>query len=301
MDPFDIMKASQISCCLEVSSFKPGNVHRCRDYKDIKYHHFITSGIGFGDIVYKAAYYNKDNKNKHHNVGKYIKLSVIQSKKWAPTNTNLGIIMLHIPLSIGASKLEEFSVPNLKNNLINIAKSTTVEDALNVYDAIKIAMPNIGSPKNGPDANKEDSKKEIIENNLTLYDIFKISSSWDSISKEWTSGFNISFKGYEYLKEFYDEKKDINLAITKTYLTILSNHPDTLIGRKAGLNKAVEISNRAKEIVENGFKEEGIKNFDEYLSKDGNKLNPGTTADLTASSLMIFLLDRIYNNNTIFY
>ena len=294
MNPYDIMKASQIACCLEVSSFKPGNVHRNREYDDIKYHHFISSGIAFGNIIYEVSQDNKD-------IGKYIKLAVIESKKWSPTNANLGIIMLHMPIGMSSGKIDEFNENVLKKEIIFTTKNTTVNDAINVYDAIEIAMPNINPPKEGPDAQKNDAKQELIEKNLTLYDVFKISSTWDSISKEWAEGFNISFKGYKLLNEYYEEYNNINLATTKTFLSILSEHPDTLIARKKDLDTSKMVSEMAKDILDNGFKKEDIEEFDKFLSKEGNKLNPGTTGDLVASSLMIFLLDRIDKKDTVLW
>ena len=292
MNPYDIMKASQIACCLEVSSFKPGNVHRNREYDDIKYHHFLSSGIAFGNIIYEASQDNKD-------IGKYIKLAVMESKKWSPTNANLGIIMLHMPIGMSSGKIDEFDENELKKEIISTAKNTTVNDAVNVYEAIEIGMPNINPPKEGPDAQKNDAKQELVEKNLTLYDVFKISSTWDSISKEWAEGFNISFKGYNLLNEYYEEYNNINLATTKTFLSILSEHPDTLIARKKDLDTSKMVSEMAKNILDEGFKKEDIEEFDKFLSKEGNKLNPGTTADLVASSLMIFLLDRIDKNDTV--
>ncbi|ENN95750.1 triphosphoribosyl-dephospho-CoA protein [Methanocaldococcus villosus KIN24-T80] len=291
MDSFDIMKASQIACCLEVSSLKPGNVHRNRDYKDIKYHHFITSGIAFGNIIYLAS---KDNKN----VGYYIKRAVIESKKWSPSNANLGIIILHIPISMASGMLNSFNKNELKRKIKNITKNTTVDDAINFCEAISIIKPNINKPHDGPDITKDDSKREIIERNLTLYDLFKISYSWDNISKEWVDGFNISFEGYEKLKRYYEELEDINLSITKTYLHILSKYPDSLIARKNNIEVAENVSKMAKEVLDN-FSLENVIEFDNYLARYGNKLNPGTTADIIASSLMIFLLEKIDKNDTI--
>ena len=293
MNSFDIMKASQIACCLEVSSFKPGNVHRNKDYDDIKYHHFLNSGVAFGDIIYKAS---KDPLN----IGQYIKLAVIESKKWSPSNANLGIIMLHTPIATTTGQMEEFNINTLKKEIKNTVKNTTTDDAIAVYDAIEIAMPNINPPKEGPDAQKNDAKQELREKNLTLYDVFKISSSWDSISYEWTKGFNISFEGYNLLNKYYKQYNNINLATTKTFLNILSNHPDTLIARKKDENTSKMVSNKAKEVL-NNFNEESLLKFDKFLSNEGNKLNPGTTADLIASSLMIFLLDRINNKNTVLW
>ena len=293
MNSFDIMKASQIACCLEVSSFKPGNVHRNKDYDDIKYHHFLNSGVAFGDIIYKAS---KDPLN----IGQYIKLAVIESKKWSPSNANLGIIMLHTPIATTTGQMEEFNINTLKKEIKNTVKNTTTDDAIAVYDAIEIAMPNINPPKEGPDAQKNDAKQELREKNLTLYDVFKISSSWDSISYEWTKGFNISFEGYNLLNKYYKQYNNINLATTKTFLNILSNYPDTLIARKKDENTSKMVSNKAKEVL-NNFNEESLLKFDKFLSNEGNKLNPGTTADLIASSLMIFLLDRINNKNTVLW
>ncbi|AEF96637.1 triphosphoribosyl-dephospho-CoA synthase [Methanotorris igneus] len=294
MNPFDIMRASQIACCLEVSAFKPGNVHRNRDYSDIKYHHFISSGIAFGQVVYEAS-------QSEGNIGYYIKRGVIESKKWSPTNANLGIIMLHMPIAMASGKLEEFNKDALKKNLKDIVLNTTVEDAINVYDAINIAMAGgLNKPKDGPDVASEGAKKELIEKNLTLYDVFKISSEWDNISKEWTNNFKISFEGYELINKYYNETNDIHLSITKTFLTLLSKYPDTLIARKKGIEVAKMVSKMAKDVLDN-FSMEKVVEFDKYLSKEGNKLNPGTTADLIASSLMIFLLDKIDKGETILW
>jgi triphosphoribosyl-dephospho-CoA synthase len=60
------------------------------------------------------------------------------------------------------------------------------------------------------------------------------------------------------------------------------------------------VSEKAKGVL-NDFTKENVIDFDKFLSKDGNKLNPGTTADLIASSLLIFLLDRISSEKTIIY
>jgi len=291
MDPWDIMKSSQIACALEVSSFKPGNVHR---YRDIKYHHFIASGIAFGDVVYRAA---QDRRN----IGRYIKMAVIQSRRWSPSNANLGIILLHIPIAMGAGVIDSFDSERLRGEMVEIVRGTTVEDSLDVYDAINIAMPYLNPPERGPDVKGEEGKKRLIEENLTLYEVFRISSQWDNIAREWVEGFKISFEGYNLLKHYYEEERDINWAVTRTYIHLLSKYPDTLIARKNNLEVAREVSRVARGIMERGFKKEDIERFDIYLSRDGNRLNPGTTADIVAASLMIFLLERIDRGDTILW
>lgn len=293
MKAFDIMKASQIACCFEVGSFKPGNVHRNRDYDDIKYHHFISSGIAFGDIIYEACLNQK-------NIGEHIKRAVVESKKWSPTNANLGIIMLHMPIAMAAAKLGEFDENLLKKETELITKSTSVEDAISVYEAIEIALAFVNAPEEGPDLKNENAKQELIDKNFTLYDVFKISSTWDSISNEWTKNFSISYKGYNLIKEYYEKYGNINVSVTKTFINLLSEYPDTLIARKKGIDASKMVSEKATEVL-NDFSRENVIAFDKFLSQDGNKLNPGTTADLIASSLLIFLLDRISSEKTIIY
>ena len=81
-----------------------------------------------------------------------------------------------------------------------------------------------------------------------------------------------------------------------SYLKILSRVPDSLISRKFGSSKAEEISFRAKKILERGgiITERGKRElilFDQRLRNNKNKINPGTTADLTASTLAISILN----------
>ena len=84
----------------------------------------------------------------------------------------------------------------------------------------------------------------------------------------------------------------------QTFLTILSQVPDTLISRKFKDEKAKEVSASAKSILEEGgiLTQKGIsllEKFDQQLMSNG--LNPGTTADFTASSIMVAYLEG-YNN-----
>ncbi|WP_457612458.1 triphosphoribosyl-dephospho-CoA synthase [Methanocaldococcus sp.] len=283
------MRASQIACCLEVSSFKPGNVHRNRDFEDIKYHHFLASGVAFGEAIYEVSL----EKNR---VGYYIKKAIVLSKKWSPTNANLGIILLHVPIALAFGRVKKFDENKVRRELLKIAKESTVDDVIHLYEAINIAKPKLSKAKKGPDVSSEEAIKEIKEKGYNLYDIFKFSADHDNIGKEWVTSFSISFEGYKKLEEFYED--DINLAITKLFLYLLSKYPDSLIIKKKGLEIAKIISKKAENIL-NNFSLEKVKEFDNFLSREGNKLNPGTTADLVASSIMLFLLKRIEEGNTI--
>ncbi len=75
----------------------------------------------------------------------------------------------------------------------------------------------------------------------------------------------------------------------------LSEHPDTLIQRKSGLNTAQFVSNRAADILKFGgiSSKKGLKllkRFDFELHEKKGKLNPGTTADLVAGIIFCALI-----------
>jgi triphosphoribosyl-dephospho-CoA synthase len=99
---------------------------------------------------------------------------------------------------------------------------------------------------------------------------------------------------YPYIKEQL-KSRDLNTAIIHTFLNILSKHPDTFIARKAGVEKAREISFDAFKMLEKGGLEtpEGkiaILEFDKRLRESGSRHNPGTTADITAATLALCVL-----------
>jgi triphosphoribosyl-dephospho-CoA synthase len=136
----------------------------------------------------------------------------------------------------------------------------------------------------------------LIDENVTLYQVFDIAKDYDDICSEWVHNYPITFEeAYPYLSEQL-EKADKNVAVVNTFLRILANHPDTFIARKAGATKAKEISTEAKDVLDLGGAStvEGklaIEKFDYKLRKEGNHYNPGTTADLTAAALALCTLN----------
>jgi triphosphoribosyl-dephospho-CoA synthase len=195
------------------------------------------------------------------------------------------------------SQKKVFSVSRFRENLRFVCKSTTSADAVNVYDAIALARP--GGLGKAPEFDVTDptSKEKIQKKGTSLYDVFKISSSWDSISAEWVNNYHITFDvGYPFLKLHLDREKDANTAVVHTFLKILSEIPDTLIIRKAGLEKAKWASSLATQILEaEGLTTKNGKSkllqLDRKLHDPGHKLNPGTTADLTSACTALAVLN----------
>jgi len=302
MNPELIAKIGQISSVLEVSGYpKPGNVHRTRDFHDMVFEDFLISGIAIGDILKEAATHALEINNsisfKEANLGKYILQAVRETDKWVANNTNLGIIMLIVPIAMSASISK--NLDELRENVNNLIFFSTVIDTIALYEAISIADAGGMGKQDDFDVNSSDSTQELIEKNLNIYDVLNISSSWDSLAMELTSKMPVSFDiGYPLFSKLKQEFS-INLATVVTFLTILSQVPDTLISRKYGDEKAKEVSSLAMDVLELKDLDDDmiefnkkLAEFDDFLFE--NKLNPGTTADLTASSIMISYLADYY-------
>jgi len=289
----------QLAMLLELSAYpKPGNVHRTRDYSDMRFEHFLGAVSGLHSSFYKAAQLGCIRKYGGR-VGRLIFDAVANMFGWQTDgNTSLGTIMLLIPLSMASGKViaedgfKEFQ-SRLKREINEVCEEASHVDSIWVYKAIQLAKPGgLGSVEE-LDINEDSAMNKIKEDNVRLRDIFMTSASYDSIASEWAHGFDLTFNvGHPFFNRTLEECGDINAATVNTFLKILSERPDSLIARKAGLKEAEKVSRSARIILEKGgiLTEEGrerLWKLDERLGKRNHTLNPGTTADLTCSSISI--------------
>ena len=291
----EIAKLAQIASVLEVSGWpKPGNVHRTRNYDDMVFQDFAISAVVIGDTMEAVASQAKeiDDLSKAE-LGRYIFQAVDETNRWIETNTNLGIMMMCIPIAAAASISDRFD--EIQENVGRLMDATTVEDAVNLYDAINVADAGGMGDQDEFDVMSEKAKDELRANNQTMFDVLEISAGWDRLANELTNKMPVCFEiGYPTFFEVWkncDDVDVINKATVLTFMTILSQIPDTLISRKYGNEVAEDVSKKASEILE--FKDddsfvEKLLEFDDYLYD--NKLNPGTTADLTAASIFLSYL-----------
>ena len=302
-----VSRCLQLAVLLEVSAYpKPGNVHRTVDFEETRYEHFLASAVAlvpsFRNAAQKGVLASQKKINFNElEMGKIIKDAVERVKAWqSGGNTLFGTIILLTPIAAAAGitfTKEPFSISKLRKNLRLIVESTTPMDAVNVYDAISIVKPGGLGKAPKLDVTDSTSKQKILKDNVSLFDVFKISSSWDSISSEWTNNYPITFDlGYPYFTSALEKTNDVNVATVHTFLKILSEVPDTLIARKLGSAKAKEISIQAKQVLDAGALttqkgREKLFQFDKELRDAKHQLNPGTTADLTAAVLAVAILD----------
>ena len=284
MNAEEIAKIAQIASALEVSGYpKPGNVHRTRDYDDMVFEDFVISGIVIGDTIREAC---SDVDVENPLLGKYILQAVAETDRWIKNNTNLGIVMMTTPIAVAAAISDDFD--EIRPNVVKLMANTSVDDACDLYDAINIADAGGMGDQDEYDVASDNAKQELRDNNQTMYDVLKISAPWDMLAREMTSDmpadFELGYPTYHELKE----KKSLNDACVLTFLTILSQVPDTLISRKYGSDEALKISMMTRDLLKlkdsDDFSER-LQEFDDYLYDNG--YNPGTTADLTAASIFV--------------
>jgi triphosphoribosyl-dephospho-CoA synthase len=301
-----ISRCLQLAILLEVSAEKPGNVNLTTGFEGTICQHFLASAVAAGPSFQEAASRGilvAENKQTLSEVGlgQLIKTCTSDVKAWQKGgNTILGTIILLAPIAVAAgltpndkNYVFDFSVLRLK--IDSAVKSTTAWDSVHLYEAIDIASPSGLNDAPDLDISNPYSIARLIRENITLFNVFNIASSYDDICAEWVNNYPITFDlAYPYLTEQL-ESKTLNTAVVHTFLKVLSERPDTFIARKVGKEKAQEVSSDAKAVLELGGLEtekgqKSLKEFDLKLRVSQNKCNPGTTADLTAAALALCTL-----------
>jgi len=278
-----IARCAQLAMILEVSATpKPGNIDRDHNYTDTRFEHFLASAVGVYPILEKAVH-------AESGVGSLIHEAVTESSKWQKGgNTHFGAFILLIPLVMAAGRCAK--TMSLRWHVKRVVRETTVDDAIEFYKAFSEVKIKV-KPVPDLDLCDNSSTGKIKEQRLTLYNIMEKSGSYDMIAQEWINGFWKSFGCSDSIQENL-ETMNINDAIVRTFLTILSFNKDTFIQTKFDSSKAEEVSSRAKKILMKGYLEdinEDIRTFDEELLREG--VNPGSTADIIIAGIFISLYE----------
>jgi triphosphoribosyl-dephospho-CoA synthase len=302
-----ISKCLELAILLEISADKPGNVNLIVGFEGTRYEHFLASAVVAESYFEWAAERGVEISRGEIRVsdvglGRIIKGCVTDINRWQRGgNTLLGTIILLSPVAVAAGMTptkEKYitEIAKLRENLKFVVESTTPEDAVDVYEAIKIANPSGLGKAPDLDVNDPNSINMIRKEKISLYDTFIIASEYDKVCSEWVNNYPITFDvAYPCLIEQIRKTVDLNVVITHTFLKILAEHPDTFIARKTGITKALEVSSMAKEVLKLGGLgasrgRERLREFDLELRKSGNLLNPGTTADIIAAALALSVL-----------
>jgi triphosphoribosyl-dephospho-CoA synthase len=266
----------QAACLLEVTARKPGNVHRLRDFDDAGLIDFLLSAAAIGPVLDGAS---------GRRVGETVLQAVRATRRVAPSNTNLGIILLLAPLA---------AVPpgeDLRAGVEWVLTQLDCEDARLVYKAIRDANP--GGLGQAP---AQDVKEEPTQ---SLREVMALAAGRDLVARQYADGFREIFDaGVPILRHFMATYAWLEYAIVGCHLHLMAHYPDTLIARKRCRAEAEDAAARARRVRDAGWPitAEGVAELaklDAWLRAEGRGRNPGTTADLVTACLFVALRERI--------
>ena len=304
----DLLRCINLASLLEIAGWpKPGNVHRTKNFKDTRFEHFLAGSVAFIPSIRELGLRGSDVcsgllKWDQIGLGNNILRAMNDSLKWQKGgNVNLGVALLFSPIAVAAgATLQEhnnINVINLREKLESVITNATSDDTLGIYKSINLSMSyeTLGNTNN-LDVRDERSLDRISAEKIPPLKVFESCANRDLICSEWVTNFKVTFEmGHPRLNSCL-KTTDINTAILDTYLYLLAKNPDSLITRKSGAAKARKVSQRALEIIRSGGASslKGMNmllSLDEELHRGEGALNPGTTADLTAASIFVSLLE----------
>jgi triphosphoribosyl-dephospho-CoA synthase len=266
-----ISEAAQLACLLEVSAPKPGNVSPGRHFHDTRYEDFLASAVAIGPAMEAAGDWP---------IGATVLAAAEATARWTRANTNLGIVLLFAPLARAGGR---------RDRLHEVLRNTSIDDARDVYRAIRLA---------GPGGLGEVDEADVArEPNVTLRQAMALAAARDGIAREYVTDFATTFESAApALVRARGDGLSWDDAIVETYVGLLASEPDTHIVRKQGAAVAAAVMAQAAQAMASGGvrTESGraaLAELDTVLrGYPRNGANPGTTADLTAAALFVTLL-----------
>jgi triphosphoribosyl-dephospho-CoA synthase len=205
--------------------------------------------------------------------------------RWTKSNTNLGIVLLLAPLARAALG----QGATLRERLAAVLANTTIDDATEVYAAIRRARPGGLGQSTAEDVSGAPT--------VTLREAMGLASERDAIAREYVSNFELTFEvGVPAVLAARRDGLAWTDAAVEAYLGLLEMVPDTHIARKLGVAEAEAVSRRAAEVRALGGTRaaagrQALIDLDRELRDERNRRNPGTTADLTCAALFVVILE----------
>jgi triphosphoribosyl-dephospho-CoA synthase len=271
----DVGILAQLACLIEASAPKPGNVSPGRPFADARYEDFLASAAAIGEPMAGAG---------SRPLGLTVRLAVEATARWTRSNTNLGMVLLLAPLARAAAVDAH---DDLRGAVRRVLEATTVEDARDVYAAIRLAAPG--------GLGRVASQDVAHEPTMTLVEVMRLAADRDLIAREYSTAFDLTFlAGAPALERARRDALSWDDAVIETFLSLLAAVHDTHIVRRGGEALAEEVSRQARTAlaaggVRSAAGRRAIEDLDRGLRDANHTTNPGTTADLTAAAIFVVL------------
>lgn len=286
--------AIRMACVLEATATKVGNVHPAARFHDLNFSHFVTAADAVADVLGKLS-------GAHH-VGAAIHAAVTASVVATGTNVNLGIVLLVAPL-VASEPVSDQDPPTPRERQWSTWQSRTADllDQLDHRQGAMIAAAIAGASAGGlsDESLGSDHPLDVTGNLADSYDIMaamRLAASRDRIALQYADGYRDLFEHVvPTLQHWVAKTGDVLTGIVWAHVALIAEAGDSLIARKCGQAESDRIAGLARDCLaarqQSHWRDSiaSIRNLDKTLRADGNRLNPGTSADLIAAALYVLL------------
>lgn len=296
--------AIRLACVWEARAPKVGNVHPAAAFDDCRFEDFCAAAARIAPILAGADDSAPTGDGGY--LGDRVWRAILATREVTSANVNLGIVLLIAPLAAS-------------ENRAAVAKALAGldgRDGAAVYRAIALAGPG-GVKRDDVDerwdvagGNREAESK--AESEVDLIAAMRMGRDRDRIALQYADDFRDFFDSVvPIMRSELSETVEIGEAILRGQLRLMAAGRDTLIERKCGPQVADEAVRRAAACLPAGvdgpvniragvtderdtdeWDKGKIADFDSWLRGDGNRRNPGTTADLIAAALYWLVYHR---------
>ncbi|MHA1398896.1 MAG: triphosphoribosyl-dephospho-CoA synthase [Candidatus Heimdallarchaeaceae archaeon] len=293
---------------------KPGGASFSKPFKDTSAADFFSGGSALYGPIFELSKRGILVAQNHlwyedAEIGFFIKKGIEHAKLWyrGEGNTILGTILMFAPLAVGVANFyaNEGMRTNTPLNLDVVTeitehflKQSSHADCVNLTEV----LVNNVSKNLLPSDKVEDDFTSFLQiyqyENTNLFEFTKFYEDRDLIFRELANKYHITIeKGYAFFKKVFEKTDDIIQSASQTFLNLLALKTDTHIAKRFGNEVAKEVKKKAGEIMRLGgiFSEEGweqINELDSFMrTSKPSLINPGSTADLTATTLFLAILD----------
>jgi triphosphoribosyl-dephospho-CoA synthase len=267
------------ACEIELRAFKPGNVSVHSEGHDMTADDFRRSAQA------SAPHLCDDRLS----LGEKVLGAIRATNRAVGCNTNLGIVLLAAPLMQSCHSGKKNN--SLRENLRQVLDATTVEDADRVYQAIRIASP--GGLGESPEQDVRAAPQ------VTLLEAMRIAAGRDRIAYQYANCYadvlDLAIPSYDTALSRWGSKEWAAVAV---FVELLERIPDSHVERKFGARFTRMVTDRMTIVgraLSNSTRPEQtlqlLQDVDAEFKSAG--INPGTTADLTVTCLLVAHLQSL--------
>ncbi|MFG0254962.1 MAG: triphosphoribosyl-dephospho-CoA synthase [Rhodopirellula sp. JB053] len=302
--------AIRMACVLEATAPKVGNVHPGACFDDLTFEDFVIAAGVTADAMGRLRGVEE--------IGDAVWAAVAGSVRATTTNVNLGIVLLLAPLLASEPDWDAVSESNpevawsTENRLRHWQASVErLLERIDLQQGAMIAKAISGASAGGLDADSlddglihegalgKDRSLDVNRENNGSYDILaamRLAMDRDRIARQYAEGYRDLFEVVvPTIQDRVTRTGDVLTGIVNAHITLIAGEGDSLIARKGGQAASRKAAGWARDCLAAINGSDGvqvakqIQTLDRQLRSDGNRLNPGTSADLIAAALFVLL------------